>query len=83
VPGGEEAARFVERSSDEAAVDDPGRGLVALAERERRLVALDPFLGRAREVDAVRVFLPAPPARRVVVRGDDLYRRPPRSKWAL
>ena len=82
VPRGEEPARFVERSADEPAVDDPRSGLMPLAEGECRLVAPDPFLRREGEVDAVRVLLPATPARGVMVRRD-LYRRPPRSKWAL
>jgi hypothetical protein len=55
---------------------------VALAEREGRLVALDPLFGGKGEVQSVRVFLPATPARGVMVRRD-LYRRPPRSKCAL
>jgi hypothetical protein len=82
VPGGEEAAGFVERSSDEAAVDDPGCGLVALAERERRLVALDPLLAGDRKMNALGV-VPAPPTEGVVVRRDARYRNPPRSKCAL
>jgi hypothetical protein len=82
VPGGEEAARLVERGSDEPAVGDPGGGLVPFREGELGLVALDPLLGRKRKVDTVRI-VPAPPARRVVVRRDPCYRRPPRSKCAL
>jgi hypothetical protein len=83
MPCGEEAAGFVECCADEAAVDDSGRGLVALRERERRLVAFDPLLGWTREVDAVRIFLPAPPTSRVMMRRYLLYLRPPRSKCAL
>jgi hypothetical protein len=82
VPRGEEPARLVQRRADEPAVDDPGRGLVALAERERRLVAVGSFLARQGEVDAVRVVA-ATPTRMVVVRRYAVQRRPPRSKWAL
>lgn len=67
VPGGEEAAGLVERGANEAAVDDSRPGLMALPEREGRLVALDAFLGRKRKVDALRV-VSAPPARSIVVR---------------
>jgi hypothetical protein len=81
VPGGEEPARLVQGRTDEAAVDDSGPALVALAEEEGRLVALTPLLGRKREMDAVRIVA-APPTRRIVVRRYALYRRPPRSKWA-
>ena len=82
VPGGEKAARLVQRGTDEPAMDDPRCGLMALAEGEGRFVALDSFSRRAGEVDAVRVPLPATPARGVMVRRN-LYRRPPRSKCAL
>ena len=82
VPGGEEAAGLVQCGTDESTVDDSGPSLVALAERERRLVALDPLRGGSGKMDPVRVFLPATPARGVMVRRD-LYLRPPRSKWAL
>ena len=82
VPRGEEPARLVQRSADEASMDDSRRGLVALAEGERRLVALDSFSRRAGEVDAVRVVATAP-TRRVVVRRNSAQRRPPRSKCAL
>lgn len=82
VPGGEQAAGLVERCPDEPAVDDSRPGLVALAEAEGRFVAFDPLLGRPREVDAVRVLLPATPTGGVMVRRD-VYLRPPRSKWAL
>ena len=81
VPGREQAARLVERGADEPAVDDSGARLVALAEREGRLVALDPFLRRERQVEAARILFPATPARGVMV-GRDLYRSPPRSKCA-
>jgi hypothetical protein len=81
VPGGEQAAGLVERGGDEPAVDDAGTGLVVPAEREGRLVALDPLLGRQRKVDALRV-LAAAPAGRVVVGRDPAQRSPPRSKWA-
>jgi hypothetical protein len=83
VPRREQPARLVERGADESSVHDPGPGLVTLAEREGRLVALDSLLGRARKVEAVPALVPAAPARRIVVRGNLLYRRPPRSKWAL
>ena len=83
VPCGEQSAGLVQRRSDEPAVDDPRRRLVALAEREVGLVALDALIGRQGEVNAVRVLVPTPPARRVMVWGNPLYRSPPRSKWAL
>jgi hypothetical protein len=79
VPCSEEPARLVECGADKTAVDDPGCGLVALAEGKRRLVALDPLVGREREMDAVRVVA-ATPTRRVVVRRNAVQRRPPRSK---
>jgi hypothetical protein len=82
MPRGEKAAGFVERGTDEPAMDDPRGRLVALGEAEPRLVTIDPLLSRPRKVDAVRVLLPATPACRVMVRRD-VYRRPPRSKWAL
>lgn len=82
VPCGEEPAGLVQRGADEAPVDDSRPGLVALAEGEGRLVAVDSLLSREREVDAVRVVATAP-TRRVVVRRDSAQRRPPRSKWAL
>jgi hypothetical protein len=61
VPGREEAAGLVERGADDPAVDDPRRGLVALREREGRLVALDSLRGWERKVDAIGI-VPAPPA---------------------
>ena len=82
VPGRQEPAGLVESSADEPAVHDSGPGLMTRAEGEGRFVAVDPLLRRPREVDAVRVLLPATPACGVMVRRD-LYRRPPRSKWAL
>jgi hypothetical protein len=82
VPGGEEAAGFVQRGADDPAVDDPRRGLASFGERERRLVALDPLRARKRKMDAVRI-VPATPARLVVMRRNALYRKPPRSKCAL
>jgi hypothetical protein len=83
VPGGEEAARLVERGAHEAAVDDSRPGLVTLSEGESRLVALDSLLRWKRKVDAFRI-VSAPPARGVMVRRDtSLYRGPPRSKCAL
>ncbi len=82
VPRGEEAAGLVQSGADEASVDDSRPGLMALAEGERRLVAVDSLLSGEGEVDAVRVVATAP-TRRVVVRRDSAQRRPPRSKWAL
>ena len=82
VPRGEESARFVQRSADEASMDDARRGLVTLAEGEPCVVPLDPFSRRAGEMDAVRVVATAP-TRRVVVRRNSAQRRPPRSKCAL
>ncbi len=82
VPRGEKAAGLVQRGADEASVHDSRRGLMALAEGEPRLVAVDSLLSGEREVDAVRVVATAP-TRRVVVRRDSAQRRPPRSKWAL
>ena len=55
--------------------------LVALVEREGRLVAVGSLDIRLGEVEPDRVVA-APKARRVVVRRD-LQRMPPRSKWAL
>jgi hypothetical protein len=83
VPGGEEAARLVERRAHEAAVDDSRPRLVALPEGEGRLVALDSLLGGKRKMNALRV-VPAPPARSIMMgRYAALYRSPPRSKCAL
>ena len=81
VPGGEESAGLVQSGCDEATVDDAGTRLVAQAEGEGGLVALDPLLDRLREVDPVRIVAAAP-AERVVMRRDSRYRRPPRSKCA-
>jgi hypothetical protein len=81
VPGGEQAAGLVQRSGDEPAVDDARTCLVARAEREGGLVALDSLLGRPREVEALRVFAAAPTGR-VVVGRDPAQRSPPRSKCA-
>jgi hypothetical protein len=80
VPRGEEAAGFVQSRADKPAVDDPRPGLMPLAERERRVVAVDPLLCGQGEVKSVRVVAAAP-TRRIVV-GWDVYRRPPRSKCA-
>jgi hypothetical protein len=82
VPCSEEAACLVQSGADEAPVDDPGPGLVALAEGKRGLVAVDSLLRREGEVDAVQVLATAPTGR-VVVRRNSAQRRPPRSKWAL
>ena len=82
VPRGEQPAGLVQGGSDETAVDDSRTSLVALAEREGRLVALDAFFDGAGKMDPLRVFA-APPTRRIVVRRYPVYRRPPRSKCAL
>jgi hypothetical protein len=82
MPGREEAAGFVERGADETSMDDPGRSLVAFVEGEGRLVALDPLLGRRREVEPIRIVATTP-ATGVMVGRYALYRRPPRSKCAL
>ena len=55
--------------------------LVALVERERRLIAVGPLLLRVRKMKSDRVVA-APKTGRVVVRRD-LQRMPPRSKCAL
>ena len=83
MPRGKEAGGLVQRGGHQAAVDDPRRGLVVVAERDDSLVALDSLFGGLRQMQAPRVVA-APPARRVVVRRDPPvdYRRPPRSKWA-
>lgn len=81
VPGGEKAAGFIERGSDEAAVREPGCRLMLVAKREGRAVLAQALLRRRRESDSGGV-LATTPAARVVVRGD-LQRIPPRSKWAL
>jgi hypothetical protein len=62
-------------------VRESGAALVALVERERRLVGVGALLGRLREPEADRVVAAAE-AGRVVVRRD-LQRIPPRSKCAL
>jgi len=82
VPRGEEPAGLVKSGADEPAVDDPRPSLMPLAEGEGRVVTLYSLNRRAGKADAVRVLLPATPARGVMVRRD-LYRRPPRSKCAL
>jgi len=81
VPGRDEPARLVDQRGDHPAVRETRPALMALVERERRLVALRALGLRLREVEADRVVA-APEARRVVVRGD-LQRMPPRSKCAL
>lgn len=78
VPGDEQAAHLVEEGSDQAAVDEPRPALVALVERERRLVSLGALLLGLGKVEADRV-VPAAEAGGVVV-WRDLQRRPPRSK---
>jgi hypothetical protein len=82
VPCGEETARLVQRGADEASMDDPRTGLMALAKGERCLIAVYPLLDGEREVDAVRVVATAP-TRWVVVRRNSAQRSPPRSKCAL
>jgi hypothetical protein len=82
VPRGEEPAGFVQGSAHEPSMDDSRCRLVALAEREVGVVAVNALLGGEWEVDAVRV-VSASPARRLVVGRNPLYRSPPRSKWAL
>jgi hypothetical protein len=82
VPGREQAAGLVERRADETAVDEAGRGLMLLAEREGGVVRPDALIGRERQVDPGRVVT-APPTRGVVMRRDSLQRNPPRSKCAL
>jgi hypothetical protein len=62
-------------------VREAGPALVAVVERERRLVPVGTFELRLWQVEADRVVA-APEAGRVVVRRD-LQRIPPRSKWAL
>ncbi len=69
VPGREQPARLVERGGDEAAVDDAGPALVALVERERRALALEPLLPRLRQSEPLRIVA-APPAGRIVVGRD-------------
>jgi len=81
VPRREQAARFVERRADEPAVDEPRRGLVLLAERERRGVFAQTLLRGGRERDAGRIVATAPAVRVVVWR--NFQRIPPRSKCAL
>jgi hypothetical protein len=84
VPRGEQAARFVERSPDQPAVDDSRPRLVDGRERNRRFVALEPLFTGQREMNAIRVVA-APPAGWIVMWRDArarVYLSPPRSKWA-
>jgi hypothetical protein len=81
VPRGEETAGLVERGGDEPAVHEPRTGLVARPEGEGRFIPLRTFALGARETDALRIVAAAP-AGGVVVRRDDGYRKPPRSKCA-
>jgi hypothetical protein len=82
VPGGKEAARFVEGGRHEPAVHDAGPRLVARTEAEGRLVTLDPLLGGLGQAEAVGVVAAAP-AEGVVMRGNaGFYLSPPRSKCA-
>jgi hypothetical protein len=82
MPRRKETARFVERRADKAAVGDARAALMALAEGKGRFVPLDALLSGEGQLDSIRVVA-ATPARRLVVRRNSLYRRPPRSKWAL
>jgi hypothetical protein len=91
VPGGEEPACLVQRRADEPAVHNARAGLMPLPEGERRLITLDPLLGRDGQVNTVLVVSAAPTSG-VVVRRDSLasrapfptvQRSPPRSKCAL
>jgi hypothetical protein len=83
VPGREQSASLVQGGADEPSVDDSGCRLMAFAEREPRVVALNALLGGKGKVDAVLV-VSAPPAGWVVMRRyAAFYRSPPRSKWAL
>ena len=81
VPGGREPAGLVDQRRDHPAVHEPGPALVALVERERRLVAVGALRLGLRKVEADRI-VSAPEARGIVVRRD-LQRMPPRSKCAL
>jgi hypothetical protein len=81
VPGRDEPARLVDQRRDQPAVRQARPALVALVEREGRLVAIRALALGLWEVEADRVVA-APEARRVVVRRD-LQRMPPRSKCAL
>jgi hypothetical protein len=81
VPGDEQAADLVEERRDETAVDEPRTALVALVERERRLVAVRALPFGLGEVEADRVVAAAETGRVVV--WWDVQRRPPRSKCAL
>ena len=69
MPGGKQAAGLIEGGADESSVGDSRCRLMPVCERELGLVALDALLGGPGEMDAVRI-VPAPPARRVVVRRD-------------
>jgi hypothetical protein len=84
IPGGEQPARFVERGADETPVDDARTGLVPLAERDRRVVALDTLFKREGKLDALGVVA-ASPAGGIVMRRNTrarVYLSPPRSKCA-
>src|SRR5262249_35844214 len=87
VPRGEQSARFVERSGDEAAVHQSRPGLVPFVEREKRLVLGETFDGRLREPDAAGCAAAAP-AGWVVVRRDYAFvghtfsNVPKRSSWS-
>jgi hypothetical protein len=83
MPGGEQAAGLVEGRADASSVGDSRCRLMPVCERELSRVTFDALLGGPGEMDAVRI-VPAPPARRIVMRRNSLrYRSPPRSKWAL
>jgi len=81
VPGRKEAAGLVDQCRDEPSVHETGAALVALVEREGRLVPVGSLGLRLREVEADRIVAAAK-AGGVVVRRD-LQRMPPRSKCAL
>ena len=81
IPRGEEAAGLVERGGDEAAVHDPGAGLVARPEGERRLVALAAFFGRSGRPSPPGVS-PHPQHAGSWCGGIGAQRSPPRSKCA-
>jgi hypothetical protein len=83
-PGREQPARLVERRGDEAAVDEPRPGLMALVEMDVGLVQLRALLLGCGQVEAERVVAAAE-ARRIVMRRNDrrVYLSPPRSWCAL
>ena len=78
MPSGEQAAGFVERRPDDAAVRDSRSALMVLAEAHHRPVPLDAFDLRQRHPQA-ELVVAATEAPRVVVGRDSAQRRPPRS----